>query len=100
MKKKNVPDLVLIDGEGRPVGIITAVDIVIKVIAKGKEPEKIKISDIARKVKSFNEDALRDEVFEYMMSSNNEMVPITKNDGTLLGVCTIGDVLMGLEEKE
>lgn len=92
MKQKKVPDLVLLGIDGKPKGIISSEDIVIKVIAEGKDPKEVKISDIARQVKSFSEEATKNEIYEYMMKSEIEIVPIIKNDGTLLGVCTIGDV--------
>ncbi len=92
MKKNKVPDLILVDDNENPLGIISSEDIVMKVIADDKDPKSIKVSDIYRKVKSFTEEATKEEVFEYMMESENELVPIIKKDGKLLGVCTITDV--------
>lgn len=100
MKNSNVPDLVLVNEGGKPIGIIAAIDILFNVIAEEKDPKKVNVTSIARKVKPFDEDATKDDVFNYMMKSNNEIVPITKKDGTLLGVCTIGDVLLEVEEEE
>lgn len=98
MKQKKVPDLVLLGDDGKPKGIISAEDIAIKIIAEERDPKAVKVSDIARLVKTFSEDATKDEVYEYMMKSENEIVPIIKNDGKLLGVCTIGDVAWEDEE--
>ena len=98
MKEKKVPDLVLLGTDGKPKGIISSEDIVIKVIAEGKDPKGVKISNIAREVKSFSEETTKDEIYQYMMKSENEIVPIIKKDGTLLGVCTIGDVAWEDEE--
>ncbi|MFX0135784.1 MAG: CBS domain-containing protein [Candidatus Hodarchaeota archaeon] len=100
MKEKNVPDLVLIDDDNKPIGIVSAVDVILKVIAEEKNPKEIKIATIARKVKSFKENSTRAEVLRYMMESDSEIVPIIKKDGTLLGVCTIGDVLIETGEAE
>lgn len=100
MKKADVPDLVLVDDNEKPIGIISAVDIVLKVIAEGKDPKEVKVTSIARKVKSFNENTSRVEIFNYMMETDNEIVPIVKKDGSLLGVCTIGDVLIEIEEEK
>ena len=98
MKKKNVPDLVLVDDNKKPLGIISSEDIVMKVIAVEKDPKNVTISSISRKVKSFDEEATKEEIFDYMMESDNEIVPIIKSDGTLLGVCTISDVAWEDEE--
>ena len=92
MKKKNVPDLVLIDDDNKPIGIVSSEDIIFKIIAEEKNPSETSISSIARTVKTFSQDATTKEVFDYMMESDNEIVPIIKEDGTLLGVCTITDV--------
>lgn len=100
MKEKDVPDLILIDDDNKPIGIISAVDIILKIVAEEKNPKEIKISSIARKVKAFDEFATRAEVLSYMMENDCEIVPVIKKDGTLLGVCTIGDVLIEKEEVE
>jgi len=100
MKEKNVPDLVLVGDDKKPLGIISAVDIVLNVIAEEKDPKEISISSIARKVKSFKEDATRSQILEYMIKTDTEIVPITTKDGILLGVCTIGDVLIEIDENE
>ncbi|NVM03911.1 MAG: CBS domain-containing protein [Candidatus Helarchaeota archaeon] len=100
MKEKDVPDLILIDDDNKPIGIISAVDIILKIVAEEKDPKEIKIATIARKVKSFDEFATRAEVLRYMMENDSEIVPIIKKDGTLLGVCTIGDVLIETKEDE
>ncbi|MFX1451981.1 MAG: CBS domain-containing protein [Promethearchaeota archaeon] len=100
MKENNVPDLVLVNNDKKPLGIISTVDIVMKIMAEGKDPNTTKIASIARKVKSFSDEALREEVYEYMMETNSELVPIVKKDGTLLGVCTIGDILIEVEDEK
>jgi len=92
MKKKDIPDLVLVDNNKKPLGIISSEDIVFKVIAEEKDPKNLTVSGISRSVKSFTEEATTEEIFEYMMESDNEIVPIVNDGGKLLGVCTIGDV--------
>ena len=98
MKKKNVPDLVLVDDDKKPLGIISSEDIIMKVLAEEKDPKVVTISSISRKVKSFNEETDKEKIFEYMMETDNEIVPIIKEDGSLLGVCTISDVAWEDEE--
>ena len=98
MKQKGVSDLILVDDRENPIGIILAVDIVFNVIAENKNPNNVKVSTIARKVKTFDANTAREEIFNYMMDSDVEMVPIVKKDGTLLGVCSIGDILIDFEK--
>ena len=98
MEKRNIPDLVLVDSANKPIGVISAVDIIYKVIAKEKDPKTTKIASIVQKVKSFGDEATRDEIFAYMMEHNVEIVPIVNKEGTLLGVCSIGDVLIEHQE--
>ncbi|MHA1384986.1 MAG: CBS domain-containing protein [Candidatus Helarchaeota archaeon] len=100
MKKADVPDLILVDDHEKPLGIISAVDMVLKVIAEEKDPSIVKVATIARKVKVFEENSSRDEVFKYMTENEIEIVPIVKKNGELLGVCTIGDVLLDIEDEE
>ncbi|NHI93103.1 MAG: CBS domain-containing protein [Candidatus Lokiarchaeota archaeon] len=99
MKQKKVPDLVLLGEDGKPKGIISSEDIVFKIIAEEKDAKVVKISEIARDVKTFTIEATKEEVFNYMMESDNEIVPIIKKDGKLLGVCTIADVAWEEEDK-
>ncbi len=100
MEKRKVPDLVMVDAANKPIGVVSAVDVVFQIVAKGKDPKTTKITSIVRKVQSFEDEATRDEVFTYMMEHNVEIVPIVNKEGTLLGVCSIGDVLIEHEEEQ
>ncbi|GAB6148101.1 CBS domain-containing protein [Stetteria hydrogenophila] len=49
MKEKNVGSLVVLDGQGNLVGIITVSDIVFRVVAEGLDPAKTKVGDVMSK---------------------------------------------------
>lgn len=83
-----------VGAEDSPEGIITDRDIVIRAVAEGKDPTKVKVRDCmtqdvcACKDSDTLEDAAR------MMSENNISRLVVKNDGeTICGVLTFGRMI-------
>ena len=48
MKQKNVGALVVVNA-GRPLGVLTDRDIVVDVVAAGKDPDAVRVEDVMRK---------------------------------------------------
>lgn len=45
MKERSIGSLIVVDGDGNLVGVITLRDIVYKVVAEGRNPEEVKVSE-------------------------------------------------------
>jgi CBS domain-containing protein len=98
MHKRNVGSLLVVDG-GKPIGIVTERDLV-GVIATGVEPGSVKVADAMTKnpivVKSSEDlDAAR----ELMLKHDVRHIPVVGDDGQLVGVVSLKDVIKGAEGK-
>ncbi len=84
----------------RLVGALTDRDIVLRVIAEGKEIKDCKARDIMTKeVFWCYEDQTADEVADYMAEKEIRRVLILNRDKRLAGVISIGDLAKAGEER-
>ncbi|MFH1445503.1 MAG: CBS domain-containing protein [Nanoarchaeota archaeon] len=85
---------VVVTKSGKPVGIVTNEDIV-KVVAMGKAPKNIKISDIkpARKLITADPEDDMLKVTRMMIQKSIKRVPILKN-GRLQGIVSDKEILL------
>ncbi len=85
--------LVRSPGDERKSGVITARDVVFKVLAKGLDPNKIKVSEIASKpIISIDQNMEFDEVAKVMGESNIARAFVFDND-RIIGVVALMDVM-------
>lgn len=97
----NVGALVIVDADGRPVGILSERDIVRRL---GQDPVgtlALSIADcMTRDLVTCSRDTLVADVMERMTRRHIRHMPVTEN-GTLLGIISIGDVVKAkIEEVE
>ena len=97
MREKHVGDLIVIDNaeeEREPIGMITDRDIVIEVVARGRDPQTVKVRDImARHVVIAGSDEDVDTALERMRTQGVRRLPIVDFKGFLLGIVTLDDLL-------
>lgn len=85
--------LVRFSGNDRENGVITARDVVFGVLAKGLDPKKIKVSEIASKpIICINQNMDFDEVAKIMGESNIARAFVCDND-RIIGVVALMDVM-------
>jgi len=94
MAARDVSSLVVVDHERRVIGIITARDIVDKVVARGLDPQSVRVSDIMAKPVTIVEPntPIRDVVI-LMSSTGHRHIPVVGEGGILLGIVSEYDVL-------
>jgi len=90
----------VLDGKKGPVGIISIVDINDRVVAKGKDPSKIKAKDIMSYPLKliFDINTSLEEAKKMMIHNNNYYVPIV-NKGKLIGLANYSLILDALTKK-
>jgi CBS domain-containing protein len=94
MRDANV-GCVIVSEASRPVGILTDRDIVVRVIAAGRDPARVKVEEIMEK-----EPAVIPEhrgLFDAMKLFGAEGIrrlPVVSATGDLVGIVTLDDVLM------
>lgn len=85
--------LVRFSDKAQENGVITARDVVFKVLAKGFDPKKIKVSEIASKpIISIDQDTDFDEAAKIMGESNVARAFVCEDD-RIIGVVALMDVM-------
>jgi len=104
MRDHHVGSLVVVekrDGVTRPVGIVTDRDIVVAVVAaENVEPESLSVSDLmAGELALALEDDGVFEAVDKMQDSGARRLPVVADDGRLVGILSLDDVLRMLASE-
>lgn len=102
MRRHHTGDLVVVDDDGgderqTPLGVITDRDIVVEVLAKGGDPAHTLVSQVMRTpvvVANAQEDS--SAVLERMRTHGVRRIPVVGDNGWLVGIITVDDMLKRL----
>jgi CBS domain-containing protein len=98
MKEADVGDVV-VEQEGRPTGILTDRDIVIRCIAEGGDPGTTRVADVASEASiTITPDQPASEAARLMREHDVRRVVVVK-DGRLAGIVSIGDLAIALDDE-
>lgn len=98
MKREDAGVVPVVDGK-KVIGMITDRDIVVRIIAEGKDCSNAKVTDVmSRQVRSVKEDTPINEVLQLMSREQIRRVPVTNTNNDLVGIVSIGDIAS--DEKE
>lgn len=96
MKDRNIGSVVIIEKK-KPVGIITDRDIILRVIADGKDLSKIKVKDVmTKKPVVLPDDIGLFEALKQMEGKKFRRFPIVDAKGHLKGIITVDDLMSHL----
>ncbi|MFC9968966.1 CBS domain-containing protein [Nocardia ignorata] len=101
MHQLDVGALPICDGEGRPVGIVTDRDIVVKCLAPGHDPRTTTAGEMAQgtaDLLTVGSDAGMTEVLALMKRHQIRRLPVVE-DGKLVGIISEADIARGLPES-
>lgn len=97
MRDYDIPDLVIVDENNEPRGIVTAFHLVKTVLSdENKNPDIIKISEIMVKVDPLDANTDLLDAANYVNEKKLPLVPVVENK-QLIGVLTTTDILYGLQ---
>jgi CBS domain-containing protein len=100
MKKVDAGMIPVVQGDGELVGTVTDRDIVLRVIAEGKNPESTTVGEIAsRTVVTVTPEQDLDEALTLMARHQVRRLPVVEN-GRLIGVVAQADVARVADERE
>lgn len=86
--------------EGRPVGTVTADELVSRVVAQGLDPVRTSVSQVMnREPLAVYEDELVEDVSAMMQNNGLQQLLVLGYDGTLTGIFTLSDLAMLSEEQ-
>ncbi|MHC1590900.1 MAG: CBS domain-containing protein [Candidatus Helarchaeales archaeon] len=93
MNEKNVGGIIVED-EARPIGIITERDIVQRVVAEKKEPNKIKVRGVMTSpVLTIRPEASLSEAVQKMIKGNVKRLVVIDDSFRTIGVISYSDIL-------
>jgi CBS domain-containing protein len=99
MAEENIGAVVVADA-GRPLGVVTDRDIVVRVVAHGQDPERVQIQEVMSGQPVFlSHERGLDEVIACMRDLAIRRVPIVDEEGQLEGLVSMDDLLMLLAEQ-
>jgi CBS domain-containing protein len=105
MRHHHVGDVLVVEQRNDrriPVGIVTDRDLVVDIMAPGLDPDAITVGDIMVLDLDFatvKEDTGVFEAIQYMRSKGVRRLPVVSDDGALVGIVTLDDLLMLLVEE-
>ena len=87
--------------EARLVGTLTDRDIVVRVIAEGRDPQAVKVRDVAStELITVGPQQDLDEALELMANHQVRRLPVVEEDGVVVGVLTQADVAEEAKPKK
>jgi CBS domain-containing protein len=100
MKQEDVGLAPVVEGD-RLVGTLTDRDIVVRVVAEGKNPEEVSVREIAS-TDLVTVDPQQDlaEALRLMASNQIRRLPVVEEDGRLVGVLAQADVAREANEQQ
>jgi CBS domain-containing protein len=92
MREEDVGPIPIVDGD-RLVGILTDRDIVVRVVAEGRDPQSTPVEEIAsRELVTVDPDQGIDEAMRLMAEHQVRRLPVCEEDGRLVGILAQADV--------
>jgi len=92
MAKRDTGVVPVVDGK-KIVGLITARDIVVRLVAEGKDLANAKVNEaMTKSVRSVKEDTPIDEVLQLMSRAEIRRVPVVNANDEIVGIVSIGDL--------
>jgi CBS domain-containing protein len=99
METEDVGSLPILDGE-QLAGMVTDRDIVIRAVAKGKDPKGMPVREVAsRDLVTVHADDDLSDALQLMASHQVRRLPVVDDDNTLVGIVAQADVALGAKEK-
>ena len=100
MKEKDVGIVPVVEG-GRLVGTVTDRDIAVRVVAEGKDPQSVRVREIASTdVVTVDPQQDLDEALRLMASHQVRRLPVVEEGGKLVGIVAQADVAREANDKQ
>lgn len=103
MRQHHVGDVLVVedrDGIRIPVGIVTDRDLVIEIMAPGRDPARVTVGDLTRSgLVTVKEHVGLFEAIGYMRAKGVRRLPVVADNDGLVGILTLDDLLELLAEE-
>ena len=92
MRKSDIGDVIVVEDE-QLFGILTDRDIVVRVLAEGRDPETTPVGDIcSRELTTVRPTDSIGDVVRVMREKAIRRLPVVEESGEVIGIVSIGDV--------
>src|SRR5689334_10474674 len=93
MRDQKIGDVLVTDDAGKLCGILTDRDIVVRVLAEGKDVDTATARDmLSKKPVTLRPTASVDEAVQLMQDNAIRRLPVVDKDGRPIGIVSIGDL--------
>jgi CBS domain-containing protein len=93
MQRSDTGIVPVVDDGRRIIGLITDRDIVVRLVAEGKDSTRATVRDaMSRHVRSVRDDTPVAEVLDLMRSAQVRRVPVVDGDNAIIGIVSVGDI--------
>lgn len=100
MHQRTVGALVVVDNRNVPVGMLTDRDLVIRVLASGRDPYTTTVREVMTpSPRTISKIATMKSALGVMRSGNFRRLPVVNELGHLVGIITLDDILMSLAKQ-
>lgn len=100
MRQRTVGSLLILNVRRQPEGILTDRDLVVRVLAAGKDPQTTTVGEVmTRRLKTIREDASIEVALSEMREGCFRRLPVVDRLGELVGLVTLDDLLLLLTEE-
>ncbi len=100
MAERKVGTLVILNRANEPVGLLTDRDLVVRVLAQGKDPCQTHVDEVmTRNPETVSEATPIEHALALMRAGGFRRLPVTGSDGTLAGLVSLDDILSLLAEE-
>ncbi|MGQ0761680.1 MAG: CBS domain-containing protein [Acidobacteriota bacterium] len=101
MKSEDVGPIPIVGDNGKLEGIITDRDIVLKVVAEGRDPKTTKLADVmSTDLITCTSDGDIEETLDLMEDNQVRRIPVVDASGRLVGIISQADVATRLDDSE
>jgi CBS domain-containing protein len=92
--------LVVLNDRRQPIGMLTDRDLVTRVMATGKDPEKVPVGDVmTRRPTTVSKDTPIETAISMMQAGGFRRMPVVGERKQLIGIVSLDDVLSLLAEE-
>jgi CBS domain-containing protein len=100
MRDEDVGIAPIVEGD-RLVGVLTDRDIAVRVVAEGRDPEQVKVTEVAsRDLVTLDPQQDLEEALRLMARHQVRRLPVVEEDGRLVGVVAQADVAQQADEQQ
>jgi CBS domain-containing protein len=100
MRERRVGTLVIVDDAGKPIGLLTDRDLALRVVAAGGDPRAMSVGEVmTAHPKTASESTPIESALSLMRSGSFRRLPVVNEDGKLVGIVSLDDVLGLLAEE-